>query len=82
MFFFYTLKIECQCKEIIDAKKKIKKRKPHKDEERKDYLSKFGKYSTHLRSCCAIFHYITNLKCITKKFPILYDLDSRTHFVL
>jgi hypothetical protein len=67
------LKIECQCKEIIDVMKKIEKQKPHKDEEKKDYLSKCGRYSTRLGSCCAIFHYITNLKCITKKFPIFYD---------
>ncbi len=73
MIFFCMLKIECQCKEIIDVMKKIEKQKPHKDEEKKDYLSKCGRYSTHLGSCCAIFHYITNLKCITKKFPIFYD---------
>jgi hypothetical protein len=51
-------------------RKKSEKRKPHKNEERKYYLSKIGRYSSCLGSCCAIFHYITNLKCITKKVPI------------
>jgi hypothetical protein len=68
-FFFCTLKIECQCKEIIDAKKKIEKRKPHKDEEKKILPFKIWKVLYLLGKLLCNLSLYNQLKMHYKKIP-------------